>query len=95
MSWLSLPPARKPEQLRTAHLADLRCPTLICQGTRDEFGTRDDVEGHSLSDAIEMFWLEDGDHDLKVRKSVSDFTAADHQKALSASVVEWTGRLRG
>src|SRR5690606_20023676 len=28
------PPA-KPEQLRTAHLADLICPTLICQGTRD------------------------------------------------------------
>lgn len=88
------PPA-KPEQLRTAHLADLRCPTLICQGTRDEFGARDEVEAYSLSEAIEILWLEDGDHDLKPRKSVSGFTAADHRKAVSASVVEWTGRLRG
>src|SRR6187431_3000483 len=36
------PPA-KPEQLRTAHLEHLRTPTLICQGTRDEFGTIDEV----------------------------------------------------
>ena len=57
------PPA-KPTQLRTAHLADLRTPTLICQGTRDEFGTRDEVEGYNLSDRIELLWLEDGDHDL-------------------------------
>ncbi|MFC3753011.1 alpha/beta family hydrolase [Aquamicrobium ahrensii] len=56
---------------------------------------RGDYQGYSLSRAIEMLWLEDGDHDLKPRKSVSGFTAADHQKAVSASVVEWTGRLRG
>lgn len=33
-------PPGKPEQLRTKHLAGLMTPTLICQGTRDEFGTR-------------------------------------------------------
>ena len=38
----SIRPA-KPEQLRTKHLAGLKTPTLICQGTRDEFGTRDEV----------------------------------------------------
>ena len=38
------PPA-KPQQLRTKHLAGLKTPTLICQGTRDEFGTRDEVRG--------------------------------------------------
>ena len=36
-------PPGKPEKLRTAHLATLRTPALICQGTRDPFGTRADV----------------------------------------------------
>ncbi len=66
------PPGR-PAQLRTKHLADLKTPTLICQGTRDEFGTREEVGTYPLADSIETLWLEDGDHDLKPRKSVSGF----------------------
>src|SRR5688500_17427571 len=57
------PPGR-PQQLRTAHLINLKTPTLICQGTRDEFGDRYEVGEFGLSDAIEVLWLEDGDHDL-------------------------------
>ncbi|MDK1374475.1 MULTISPECIES: alpha/beta family hydrolase [unclassified Sinorhizobium] len=86
------PPA-KPEQLRTKHLADLKTPTLICQGTRDEFGTREDVAGYTLSEAIEILWLEDGDHDLKPRKSISGFSAADHLKKMGETIAAWTGRL--
>lgn len=86
------PPA-KPEQLRTKHLADLRTPTLICQGTRDEFGTRDEVAGYTLSDSIEILWLEDGDHDLKPRKAVSGFTAADHLKTLAEGAAAWVTRI--
>ena len=86
-------PPGKPTQLRTAHLADLKTPTLICQGTRDEFGTRDEVAGYALSDRIELLWLEDGDHDLKPRKSVSGFTAADHLRTVAAAVSDWAGRV--
>jgi predicted alpha/beta-hydrolase family hydrolase len=86
------PPA-KPTQLRTKHLAGLKTPTLICQGTRDEFGTREEVPGYALSDKIEILWLEDGDHDLKPRKSVSGFTAADHLKTVAGAVTEWVGRI--
>lgn len=82
-------PPGKPEQLRTKHLATLEAPTLICQGTRDEFGTREDVAGYTLSPAIEVLWLEDGDHDLKPRKSVSGFSAADHLKTLAQAVSDW------
>jgi uncharacterized protein len=82
------PPGR-PGQLRTAHLAGLVTPTLICQGTRDEFGTRDDVAGYLLSDKIEILWLEDGDHDLKPRKSITGFSTADHLKTLADSVTTW------
>lgn len=86
------PPA-KPEQLRTAHLAELRCPTLICQCTRDEFGTREEVQNYALSKAIEPLWLEDGDHDLKPRKSVSGFTAADHLETVTEAVIAWAKRI--
>ena len=78
------PPGR-PEQLRTAHLEGLATPALICQGTRDPFGTREEVAGYALSPAIEMLWLEDGDHDLKPRKGVSGFGAADHLRSDGAS----------
>lgn len=86
------PPA-KPEQLRTAHLVELRTPTLIVQGTRDEFGTRAEVSTYALSDRIEILWLEDGDHDLKPRKSVSGFTAADHLSTLASAVSRWVDGL--
>ena len=87
------PPA-KPEQLRTKHLAGLKTPALIVQGTRDEFGTRDEVAGYDLSNQIELFWLEDGDHDLKPRKSISGFSAADHLKSMADKVVSWSAQLK-
>ncbi len=86
------PPGR-PQQLRTKHLVGLKTPTLICQGTRDEFGTREEVAGYGLSDAIELLWLEDGDHDLKPRKAISGFSAADHLRTLAKTVKAWTERI--
>jgi predicted alpha/beta-hydrolase family hydrolase len=58
-------PPGKPERLRTAHLAGLRTPTLIVQGTRDTFGSREDVESYDLSAAIHFAWIEGGDHSFK------------------------------
>jgi len=60
-------PPNKPAQLRTAHLQDLKCPTLIVQGERDPFGNRGEVEGYALSAAIRLTWAADGDHDLGPR----------------------------
>jgi len=62
-------PPGQPEKTRTAHLADLRTPTLIVQGTRDTLGSREDVEGYTLSPQIRIVWLEDGDHSFKPRAS--------------------------
>ena len=86
-------PPGQPDKLRTAHLETLRTPALICQGTRDVFGSRDEVETYPLSAAIELFWLEDGDHDLKPRKAVSGFTAADHMKAMAAAASAFAAKL--
>jgi predicted alpha/beta-hydrolase family hydrolase len=38
-----LHPPRKPEQLRTAHLPDLRTPALFVHGTRDPFGSPEEL----------------------------------------------------
>jgi predicted alpha/beta-hydrolase family hydrolase len=87
-------PPEKPQQLRTAHLAGLKAPALIVQGTRDPFGTPGEVAGYTLSKAIEILWLEDGDHDLKPRKSISGFSAADHLKTLADRVTAWSKTLK-
>ena len=58
------PPGRL-DKPRTGHLKDLRTPALIIQGTRDAFGTPDDVRTYDLSPAIKVLWIEGGDHSLK------------------------------
>ena len=60
------PPGR-PEKLRTAHLVGLRTPALIVQGTRDPFGTPDEIRNYDLSRSIRTEFLEDGDHSFKPR----------------------------
>ncbi len=67
----------RPEKPRVAHLADLQTPALIVQGTRDQFGTREDVAGYTLSSAIRFHWIEDGDHSLEPRKGVSGRSKAE------------------
>jgi uncharacterized protein len=88
-------PPHKPQQLRTAHLRDLKTPALIVQGTRDPFGTREEVDAYGLPTSIEILWLEDGDHDLKPRKSVSGLTAAEHLRTMAAKTREWAQSIRG
>jgi predicted alpha/beta-hydrolase family hydrolase len=86
-------PMGKPTQLRTKHLEGLKCPALIVQGTRDIMGSSEEVAGYELSKAIEVLWLEDGDHDLKPRKAISGFTAAGHLKTMAAAVKAFADRL--
>jgi predicted alpha/beta-hydrolase family hydrolase len=62
-------PTGKPEQLRVEHLKTIKTPTLIVQGERDPFGTRQEVAGYTLSKQVRVHWLLDGDHSFKPRKS--------------------------
>jgi predicted alpha/beta-hydrolase family hydrolase len=86
-------PPGKPDQTRTAHLATLATPTLICQGTRDPFGTRDEISEYTLSDRIEILWVEDGNHDLKPRKTVTGLAPAAALAALADAVAAWAARV--
>lgn len=87
-------PIGKPDKLRTDHLEEMKTPTLICQGTRDLFGSREEVSGYKLSKMIEILWLEDGDHDFRPRKAVSGFTIAEHVTTVAGYVSRWAASLR-
>jgi predicted alpha/beta-hydrolase family hydrolase len=90
-------PPKRPEHLRTGHLAGLSCPALIVQGERDPFGSRAEVEAlleaGQLSPAIGFHWAGDGDHDLGPRGS-SGFTRQANLAAAAAAVVAWLQTIR-
>lgn len=70
-------PPGQPQKLRTAHLAELRTPTLIVQGERDPFGTTADVAGYTLSPSIELVWLAGADHSFRPRERENIARAVD------------------
>lgn len=80
-------PGKEPKD-RIEHLKKLKTPTLICQGTRDSMGTKEDVQDYSLSKNIMFHWLEDGDHSLKPRKS-SGFTLNNHLDSTCLAILKF------
>jgi len=85
-------PPGSPDHLRTEHLRMLAVPTLICQGERDAFGGRGEVDGFGLAEAIQLCWLPDGDHGFKPRKKSGHTEEANLQRAIKA-IVAFVGAL--
>lgn len=71
-------PPKKPKSLRTEALRDCEMVTLIVQGTRDPFGTQQEVLGYRLPKSVKLLWIEGGNHDLKPPAS----SKHSHQDAL-------------
>jgi uncharacterized protein len=86
------PPA-KPENLRTAHLVSITCPSLILQGTRDPFGNQSEIEDFDLAPAIHLHWLPDGDHDFGPR-GASGFTRKKNLSSAADAIGAFLGRLK-
>jgi predicted alpha/beta-hydrolase family hydrolase len=64
-----LHPPRKPEQLRTQHLPQLHMPSLFVEGTRDPFGSIEEM-GAALKlipGRTELFKVEGAGHDLGMK----------------------------
>jgi predicted alpha/beta-hydrolase family hydrolase len=68
-----LHPPGKPEQMRDQHLKDIRARMLFVQGSRDAFGTPEElravINNHKLPAKLHV--IEGGDHSFKVSKSSS------------------------
>jgi uncharacterized protein len=64
-----LHPPGKPDQLREAHLAQIRIPVLCFNGTRDPLCRRDLMERAVEKLSWRVHWLEGADHSFRVLKS--------------------------
>jgi len=85
-------PPGQPDRLRIVSLCRTTVPTLICQGERDPFGSRTEVEGYSLPQQVRFFWAIDGNHDLVPRRK-SGRTAEDNWMAAADAVASFAGQL--
>lgn len=61
-----LHPPGKPEKLRTEHFGDLRVPCLFISGSKDAFGTPDELESatRAIAGPVTHVWVP-GSHDPK------------------------------
>jgi uncharacterized protein len=85
-----LHPPGKPKQLRTAHLPAIRVPVLLVHGTRDAFGTREEVEPvfQALPVRVDFAFIERGDHGFAVPKSTG-LTETAVLDAICERVASW------
>lgn len=78
-----LHPPGKPDNLRIDHLPKLDVPCLFISGTRDPFGTPEELEAHAavIPAPVTHLWLDGARHDL--RRTDGEIAAA---------VASWLGR---
>lgn len=75
-----LHPPGKPDTLRTEHLPRLQVPCLFISGTRDAFGTPDELQQWTATilGRVTHVWIDGKGHDLKGSDAV-----------IAAAVVDW------
>lgn len=78
------------EKMRDAHLKDIKSPMLFLQGSRDAFGTPDELrvvfKKHKLP--ATLYVIEGGDHSFKVPKSVGLTQEQVYELAMD-EIVTW------
>lgn len=89
-----LHPPGNPAKLRTDHLKNVQAPMLFVQGTRDAFGTPDEIRPiiKQLRLPAKIYPIEGGDHSFKVPKS-SGLTQAEVYEAALDKVAQWVQSL--
>jgi len=89
-----LHPPGQPQKPRVAHLPAIEVPILLVQGTRDTFGTREEIEPvfGSLKTRVDYEFIESGDHSFSVPKS-SGHSEADILDRVADRVAPWIAAL--
>jgi uncharacterized protein len=85
-----LHPPRKPEQLRTQHLPNLRTPSLFVHGTRDPFGSIEELRRalHLIPAKTEFIEVEGVGHDLGLKGKARDRDIPAHVFASFANIFD-------
>jgi uncharacterized protein len=67
-----LHPPGRPDRLRAAHLSQVKAPMLFVQGSRDAFGTPEELQPiiKELDPSADLYVVEGGDHSFKVPKGL-------------------------
>jgi hypothetical protein len=88
-----LHPPGRPDRLRAAHLRDIGTPMLFVQGSRDAFGTPEELCPilEPLKAPAELYVVEGGDHSFKVLKSAG-VRQQDVHRGIQERIATW---LRG
>jgi predicted alpha/beta-hydrolase family hydrolase len=89
-----LHPPGKPENLRVEHFPKLRMPVLFVSGTRDSFGSPDELkqQAKKITGKVSWHWIDTADHGFKPLKS-SGLTPASALADMAESVVAFVTRL--
>ena len=85
-----LHPPGQPDKLRTEHWEKIKCPMLFLQGTRDPFGSPDEIKPFVKKFKLQakMYPIETGDHSFKVQKSAGVTQDAVYEKAMD-EILAW------
>lgn len=86
------PPGRA-DQLRSKHLPDIKVPMLFVQGSRDAFGTPDELRPilKEVKAPADLCIVEGGDHSFKVLKRAG-ITQEDAYEAVLDQIEAWLRR---
>ena len=89
-----LHPPGRPDTLRAAHLCKIGRPMLFVQGTRDDFGTPDELEPllQGFEPHPELYAVDGGDHSLAVLKR-NPVRQDDVFKAVQDHIAHWAKAL--
>jgi len=85
-----LHPPGRPDRLRAKHLSDIKAPMLFVQGSRDAFGTPDELRPivTPLEPPADAYVVEGGDHSFKVRKGAG-VSQEDIYRAIQDHIAAW------
>jgi uncharacterized protein len=85
----------RPEKSRAAELLAPSAPRLVLQGTKDSFGTPEEIRSAiGTVEGIKLVELPGADHSYRIAKS-SAFTPADLRTTLVAEVSRFIGAVAG
>jgi predicted alpha/beta-hydrolase family hydrolase len=91
-----LHPPGKPDKRRDAHLPDVKRPMLFVQGSRDTFGTADELSPilEPLSPRPVVHVVQGGDHSFKVSSAGSGGQPAVYEQ-IQQMIVSWIRKVVG